>query len=454
LSIHSCNSREKNQVTNHKDDGNNTSSQEITPEIAIEHAMQWILDDLFNNRVPRPEDWSLIPPGNATEAFEALKDAASGGTPKLKNTFNALTKMETHQWLKPLKSKAIPSRDTTEGEPIIPPKHHGILLSDVSPKEVRWLWPGRLPLGKLVMLDGDPGLGKTTVMFDIAAKITKGASMPDGIGPSIKGGVVLICLEDGLEDTIQPRLAKAGADLSKIVSIGFIKDVDKNGVEYERPFNLATDLPLLEDEIKRVDAKLIIIDPIMAILGGKDTYKDNEVRSTLSPLKALVEKSDVCSVMIRHVTKSGGDKLIYQGGGSIAFIGLARVGLMVLTNPNDEEQVILANPKNNLSKMAPKLLYRVVSEEEDERPHIQWEGITTITDRELTGNTQDAQGETRKDILKYLRSCYPDQKTYQQVAEEVEEEESVVKNLLSRMVKANQIERAARNIYTALSGLS
>jgi len=198
----------------------------------------------------------------------------------------------------------------------------------------------------------------------------------------------------------------------------------------------------------------VIIDPVMAILGGKDTYKNNEVRATLSPLKALVEKANVCAVMIRHVTKSGGDKLIYQGGGSIAFIGLARVGLMVLKNPDNEEQVVFANPKNNLSALAPKLLYRIVSDEDDQRPYLQWEGVTTITDGELTGKAQDNQGETRQEILKCLRSCYPDQRTYQQITEELEADESVVKNLLSRMVKANQIERVARNTYAALSGLS
>ena len=225
-------------------------------------------------------------------------------------------------------------------------------------------------------------------------------------------------------------------------------------MEYDRPFSLTQDLPLLEAAIERVNAKFVIIDPIMAILGGKDTYKDNEVRSTLAPLKALVEKAGVCAVMIRHITKSGGDKLIYQGGGSIAFIGLARVGLMVLKNPDNEEQVVFANPKNNLKKTADKLLYRIISDEDDQRPYVQWEGVTTITDSELTGKAQDNQGEARQEILKCLRSCYPNSMTYQQISEELGLDESTVKYTLTRMVSKNQIERAARNTYTALSGLS
>jgi hypothetical protein len=329
---------------------------------AIEKAMQWVLEDLFNNKEPSSEDWSLIPPGNATEAFDALKNALPDGAIGVQKVFKSLSKTDAYKWLKPLRSKPIPPRLGGEGEQEERlTKPAGTLLSEVTPKAVSWLWTNRLPLGKIVMIDGDPGLGKTTVMFDIAARLTTGHCMPCETDKGMKGGVVLICLEDGLEDTIQPRLHRAGADLSKIVSIGYIKETNSNGVEYERPFSLTQDLDLLAAAIERVEAKLVIIDPIMAILGGKDTYKDNEVRSALAPLKSLAERTNVCTAMIRHVNKSGGDKLIYQGGGSIAFIGLARVGLMVMRNPDNEEQCILANPKNNLSKLAAKLLYKVVS---------------------------------------------------------------------------------------------
>lgn len=441
-------------MANFNDSVNDTLSQQEAQDAAIERAMQWVLDDLFNNRLPNPDDWKLIPLGNATEAFEPLRDALPGGTPAVKKVFNSLKSMEAHKWLGPLRSKDIPLRDET-GEPIEPPKKLvGTLLSEVKPKDVRWLWHRRFALGKLTMLDGDPGLGKTTAMFDIAARITKGISMPYESGPAIKGGVVLICLEDGLEDTIQPRLDRAGADLSKIVSIGYIKETTPGGIEYERPFNLAQDLPLLEAAIERVDAKLVIIDPIMAILGGKDTYKDNEVRSTLAPLKASVEKADVCAVMIRHITKSGGDKLIYQGGGSIAFIGLARVGLMVLKNPDNEEQVVFANPKNNLSKTADKLLYRIVSDEDDHRPYVQWEGTTNITDQELTGKPKEKQSEARQVILVCLKENFPEAMTPQQVADKLGIDVNSVNVTLFRMVADDQIKKSSRGKYSAHCGLS
>jgi AAA domain len=331
----------------------------------------------------------------------------------------------------------------------------GTLLSDVQPKSVHWLWYGRLPLGKLVMVDGDPGLGKTTLLFDVAARLTTGRHMPNENIPPAAGGVVLICLEDGLEDTIQPRMAKAGADLKKVVSIGYIKAQDADGNEYERPFSLAEDLTTLEAAINRVDAKLIIIDPIMAILGGKDTYKDNEVRATLAPLKALAERCNACIAMIRHVNKSGSDKLIYQGGGSIAFIGLARVGLMVTKNPDDEEQAILAVSKNNLSRKPSKLLYRIVCDlgTDDERPYIRWEGITTITDQEMTAKPTNVPGEGRQAILKCLKAHYPDPMTPQQVADELAPMSiDNVKKTLGRMVEDDQIKKEARGMYVAHSG--
>ena len=152
----------------------NTLSQEDMQAIRIERAMQWVLDDLFNNRPPSPDDWALIPPGNATEAFEALNKAFPDGSRAVGKVFQSLVKIESHRWLIPLRNKAIPPRDAT-GEPI---NLVGTLLSEVKPKDISWLWQGRLPLGKLVMLDGDPGLGKTTAMFDVAARLSKGTSMP------------------------------------------------------------------------------------------------------------------------------------------------------------------------------------------------------------------------------------------------------------------------------------
>jgi AAA domain len=201
----------------------------------------------------------------------------------------------------------------------------------------------------------------------------------------------------------------------------------------------------------------VIIDPIMAILGGKDTYKDNEVRSFLAPLKALAERTGVCIAMIRHVTKGNSDKLIYQGGGSIAFIGLSRVGLMFSKNPDDDEQYILTVAKSNLCLKPPKLLYRIVSDvgSDDERPYIRWEGVTTITDQELSRKPpQDNQGDKRNTILKHLKGAYPGALTPQQVADALDIDVNTANVTLYRMFQTDQVAKEGRGRYVAHSGLS
>src|SRR5829696_8789356 len=94
-------------------------------------------------------------------------------------------------------------------------------LNAVTADHVRWLWPARIPIGKLTLLDGDPGLGKSAIMLDVAARITRATPLPDGSRPDFDGpaGVVLLCSEDGLADTIIPRLQVAGADLDRVIAL-------------------------------------------------------------------------------------------------------------------------------------------------------------------------------------------------------------------------------------------
>ncbi len=339
-----------------------------------------------------------------------------------------------------------------EQEPVLP----DTLLSEVTPEPITWLWKGRLAIRKLHLLDGDPGLGKTTLMFDIIARLTTGRAMPNEERPVSIGGAVILSMEDGLEDTIQPRLARAGARLDKVSSIGEVNVRTADGQIVKRPFDISEDLPLLESAIKRVEARIVFIDPIMALLGGKDTYKDSEVRAALIPLKILAERCNVAVILIRHLNKSGGDKAIYAGGGSIAFIGFARIGMMVVKNPDDDSQCVLANIKNNLSKQAPKLLYSIVSDEEqgDERPYIRWEGISTHTDQELMSKPTDVPGEGRQKILQCLKEHFPDALTPSQICDELEMGIDNVKKTLGRMVNDDQIKKEARGLYAAHSGIN
>jgi RecA-family ATPase len=160
------------------------------------------------------------------------------------------------------------------------PEHLSVeqLLSEVEPEQVEWLWPGRLPLGKFAVLDEDPGLGKSVVTLDLAARVSAGLELPDG-QPCGSPGVVLLSAEDGLRDTIRPRLDAAGADPERIFGVSTVVEA-KGG---ERMISLTKDLSVIERAIEHVGAGLVIVDPLTAFLSEKtDSYKDQDMRRAKS----------------------------------------------------------------------------------------------------------------------------------------------------------------------------
>jgi hypothetical protein len=209
--------------------------------------------------------------------------------------------------------------DAPQGPPTTDPEltPHLILLSDVKPATTHWLWPGRVPLGKLTVLDGDPGLGKSTLLLDIAARVTThGVHFNDKQGPT--GTVILLSAEDGPEDTIKPRLEAAGANPEMIIDLSDIVVGDK-----QRPPEIPADLELIESVIKEHRAKLVIIEPLAAFLAGPDANKDQEIRRVLYKLSKIAERNACTIIVLRHLNKSGGGKAIYRGNMSIGVIGHA-----------------------------------------------------------------------------------------------------------------------------------
>jgi hypothetical protein len=134
----------------------------------------------------------------------------------------------------------------------------GTILSDVETHPIEWLWPGRIPLGKITILDGDPGIGKSLIAINIAACVSTGHLMPDGT-PGIQGGVIIIAPEDSPADTIKPRLEGIGGDSAQVLIVDTVDcfDAKRMGI-FNYPFSLSRDLPDLEMTIKRRKAKLVI----------------------------------------------------------------------------------------------------------------------------------------------------------------------------------------------------
>lgn len=275
-------------------------------------------------------------------------------------------------------------------------------LSDVEPERVSWLWNGRIPLGKLVTLDGDPGVGKSTLAVSIAAPVTGSGQWPDGTDCEHPGAVLLMSAEDGLADTIRPRLDAAGADVNQVHAVQGVV-VDDQGTL--RSPTIA-DIAALESAIRETGSRLVVIDVLMAYLPtGTDSHKDQDVRATLSRLAALADRTSCTVLLIRHLTKATGRDPIYRGGGSIGIVGAARAGLLVAPDPDDPDRRVLASVKSNLGPAPESLAYRLIDSPEHGCARVQWDGTTEHTAHTLlTLPTSDTEVDNpaKEFILDYL----------------------------------------------------
>jgi len=245
-----------------------------------------------------------------------------------------------------------------------------VMLDTVTPESISWLWEGRIPLGKLSLIDGDPGLGKSTVTLDLVARVSREDSMPDG-SPGVSGGAVLLTLEDGLADTIVPRLKAAGADLSRIASLQAVHDKDG-----KPRLPTVEDIEAIKISCHKVQAKIVVIDPLMAHLDGRtNSFRDQDIRRALTPLAQLADEIGVAVVVVRHLNKASGGQAIYRGGGSIGIAGQARCTHLVAKDPEDEGRRIFAGIKNNLAPMPPSLSFSL--EGVDGASRIVWGGISS-----------------------------------------------------------------------------
>jgi hypothetical protein len=267
-----------------------------------------------------------------------------------------------------------------------------VCMADVAPEEIRWLWHGRLPAGKLVILDGDPGVGKSTITIDLAARISTGTAMPSGCSDYREpAGVLIIAPEDGLADTIRPRLDAAGADLQRI-------HAPKPG-EYP---TLPGAIEWLQEFIVREGIGLVIIDPIMAFLGGADSYKDAEVRTVMTPLAGMADATGATILCVRHLNKGKGGSAIYKGGGSIAFTAAARVALTAAKAPDNSRRCVLAVCKGNLAAAPPALFYSVV--DNDGQPRIEWGGVAEFSADDLVADKRRGGSLAVEEAVAFLES--------------------------------------------------
>ena len=251
--------------------------------------------------------------------------------------------------------------------------------ADVKPEHITWLWPNRIPRGKITLWCGDPGTGKSIGTMDVAARVSTGASWPDGTHGSVPGSVIVFSAEDGVEDTVVPRLMRAGADLTKVHVMESITHIDPTtGQTVHRAFVLGEHVPLLEQAVERIgDVALVVIDPVSSYGGKVDSHKNGDVRSMLAPLTKLAADHDIAILMVTHLSKGAGGKALYRATGSLAYVAAARAVWMVARDLDDPKRRLLLPAKCNIAVEVTALAFSIMGDASG--PFVAWEGVVDMT---------------------------------------------------------------------------
>ena len=260
-----------------------------------------------------------------------------------------------------------------------------INMADIQSQKIEWLWYPFIPYGKLTIIQGDPGDGKTTLVLNLAAKLSKGIGLDEDMQVSEPMNIIYQTAEDGLADTVKPRLEAADADCEKIMVID----------ESEKSLSMVDER--LEQAIIQTNARLLILDPIQAYLGGgMDMNRANEARDMTKKLGLLAEKYKCAIILIGHMNKAAGNKAAYRGMGSIDFFAVARSVLLVGRIEGQKNTRAVVQIKNNLSAFGHSKAFELTEE------GFHWLGDYEITADELLGGiTPKANKKERAKQLIY-----------------------------------------------------
>ncbi len=238
-----------------------------------------------------------------------------------------------------------------------------IKMSDVQSQTVDWLWYPYIPYGKLTIIQGDPGDGKTTLILNIAARLSKGEGLDNDMKVTEPVNIIYQTAEDGLADTVKPRLELAEAVCERIMVID----------ETEKSLSMIDER--LETAIKRTGARVLILDPIQAYLGGTmDMNRANEARDMTKRLSLLAEKYKCAILLIGHMNKAA-----YRGMGSIDFFAVARSVLLVGRIEGESDLRAVVQIKNNLAAFGHSKAFHLTE------TGFEWIGDYEITADEVLG---------------------------------------------------------------------
>lgn len=231
-------------------------------------------------------------------------------------------------------------------------------FSDIPQRQVDWLWYPYIPYGKLTLLQGDPGEGKSTLILNIAAAVSLGKPMPDGYLLKEAHGVIYQCTEDDLSDTIKPRLIAADADCSKVAYI--VDEAQSLTLEDGR----------IEETLALTGARLLILDPIQSFLvQDGDMQSASRMRSVLGKLSIIAARYRCAIVLVGHMNKAQGGKSLYRGLGSIDIAAIARSVLMVTRDSSNQQLRYMVPIKSSLAAEGPAVGFSF-----DSKIGFQWVG--------------------------------------------------------------------------------
>jgi RecA/RadA recombinase len=255
-----------------------------------------------------------------------------------------------------------------------------LTMSDIPTEDVQWLWYPYLPRGKITIIQGDPGEGKTTFVLALAALLTCGLPMPGDAESLPPMNIIYQTAEDGLADTVKPRLTALGADCSRVLVI------DKS----ERELTLSDHR--IAQAIQETDSGLLVLDPIQAYLGeGVDMHRANEVRPIFKRLGQLAEQTGCAIVLVGHMNKMQGVKSAYRGLGSIDFRAAARSVLLVGRSKDGPETRVVVHDKSSLSPEGASILFSLHSD-----IGFSWDGFCDITASELLSGSGSSTTKTEQ----------------------------------------------------------
>ena len=295
-------------------------------------------------------------------------------------------------------------------EPLPPVAQTWKSLSDIQPEKLQWLWPNKLPLGANTIFAGDPSLGKTLILIDLAARGSVGDDFVDGEANTF--GVfetIILSAEDDPATTIVPRLIGMHADLTKIHTLEHVNE-RQGGKIQKRGVRLDKDLELIREKLEaHPDIRLIIIDPLSNYLGTKDGFREQEIRAVLMPVTEMAQKYGVAVVTVAHNSKAQGRSAMHKTIGAVGLVGVARMGWTFLRDPENQDNKLMLQMKENLGKFSgikynTKTVMINLHNEEIPVAGIQYLGVSTAKAENIIMQSEDFKEKSVLPAMAFIRA--------------------------------------------------